>query len=91
MTRKVIVSKNKFFILKLWEFACLFTAMAYVNLVFLHKNLIRMRHFNYTQGNFMRLFFYEFLERLTESIFIGELKTSLALLLRINCLREYRY
>ena len=34
MTRKVIVSKNKFFILKLWEFACLFTAMAYVNLVF---------------------------------------------------------
>ena len=32
--RKVIVSKFKFFILKLWEFARLFAAMACVNLVF---------------------------------------------------------
>ena len=32
--RKVIVSKFKFFILKLWEFACLFAAMACVNVVF---------------------------------------------------------
>ena len=32
--RKVIVSKFKFFNLKLWEFARLFAAMAFVNLVF---------------------------------------------------------
>ena len=32
--RKVIVSKFKFFNLKLWEFARLFAAMACVNLVF---------------------------------------------------------
>ena len=32
--RKVIVSKFKFFILKLWEFAGLFAAMACVNLFF---------------------------------------------------------
>ena len=34
MVRKVIVSKFKFFILKLWEFARLFAAMGCVNLVF---------------------------------------------------------
>ena len=34
MERKVIVSKFNFFILKLWEFARLFAAMACVNLLF---------------------------------------------------------
>ena len=34
MARKVIVSKFKFFIMKLWEFARLFTATACVNLIF---------------------------------------------------------
>ena len=37
--RKVIVSKFKFFILKLWEFARLFAAMACVNLVFPSQKL----------------------------------------------------
>ena len=39
MVRKVIVSKFKFFILKLWEFARLFAAMACVNLVFPSQKL----------------------------------------------------
>ena len=37
MAGKVIVSKFKFLILKLCKFACLFTAMARVNLVFSPK------------------------------------------------------
>ena len=36
--RKVIVSKFKFFNLKLWEFARLFAEMACVNLVFRPQN-----------------------------------------------------
>ena len=39
MARKVIVSKFKFFVLKLWEFARLFAAMACVNLVFPSQKL----------------------------------------------------
>ena len=59
MARKVIVSKFKFFIMKLWEFARLFTATARVNLIFPSQKLNSNEALQLeTQGDLMRLFLF---------------------------------
>ena len=102
MAREVLVSKFNFFTLKLWELARLFVAIACENLVFppqktkfewdtsaKHKGIellqFLLRNLWYKCLNWTEL------ERLAESVFVVELKTSLARSLQTNCLRELGY
>ena len=84
MARKVTVSKFKYFILKLWEFARLFTAMACVNLVFSTQKLnsngtlqLDTRGFNASFSCWIpKCLNWTDSERLSKRVFVVELKTS---------------
>ena len=84
MARKVTVSKFKYFILKLWEFARLFTAMACVNLVFSPQKLnsngtlqLDTRGFNASFSCWIpKCLNWTDSERLSKRVFVVELKTS---------------
>ena len=108
MARKVIVSRLDFFILKLWEFARLFIAMACVNLVFPPQKLnsnatlqLDTKGFNAAFSQWIpSVSVVQFTVQMSKLNDLGkthrtrllvELKTSLTLSLRTNCLREFRF
>ena len=92
MARKIILSKFNFFYFKVVRVCSFVCCNGVCKSGLLVKNRIWMRHLNETQGDLMRLFFHFLqcylrykcpnwrdLKRLTESVFVVALKTSLAL------------